>query len=85
MKNITLHEFMMNIVDVLPGVTRDGDIVSVETEQNGTFVILEESEYNVMRDAMKIVFALAGAANKDGVIDFKTILSKAGLDVDWRS
>ena len=82
MKNLKLSEFMLNIPAMLSGVTDGGDIVRVETDKHGAFVIMEEAEYNIMRDALKTVItaatfeepeyaAILKAAKKAGVVKSK--------------
>ena len=53
MADYTLLEFMGSLPSILTGVTNDGDIVRVTTETQGAFVVLEESEYKILRDALE--------------------------------
>lgn len=59
MKTITLPEYQTQTAEIHAGVLRDGDIVCVNCKGDGKFVIVEESQYNVMSDALKTVLAAA--------------------------
>lgn len=59
MKTITLPEYQSQIAEIHTGVMSGGDIVCVNCKGDGKFVIMEESQYNVMNDALKTVLASA--------------------------
>jgi len=59
MKTITLPEYQSQAVGIHTGVLQGGDIVCVNCKGDGKFVILDESQFNVMSDALKTVLAAA--------------------------
>lgn len=75
MKTLKLNDFMSSLPTVLTDVVTNGDIVCVETDRTGSFVIMEEPEYQVMRDALEFVLTHAAevesilARNKDRGLD----------------
>ena len=73
MKNVTLLEFMTNLTSSLTSVTDGGDIVRVETEQHGAFVVMNEEQYQTMDEALKIVMAAVTLDEST----YKAILSAA--------
>ena len=54
MIDITLEQFNANIPDTLSDVLFNGDIYRITTGK-GNAVIMEEAEYNVLRDALKML------------------------------
>ena len=80
MKTITFETFDDNLSNVMEDVLGDGDIIRVDCGSSlGAFVIMEEAEYNIMRDALKTVItaatfeeptyaAILAAAKKAGVV-----------------
>lgn len=57
-KNMTVGEFSAD-AHMLPGVVLSGDIVRVDCDEAGAFVIMEEPEYLILRDAMAALIRLA--------------------------
>ncbi len=57
-KNMTVGEFSAE-AHTLPGVVLSGDLVRVDCDEAGAFVIMEEPEYLVLRDAMEALLRLA--------------------------
>ena len=54
MKDITLEKFSANTPNALSTVLLSGDILRVTTDK-GNAVIMEEAEYTILRDAMKML------------------------------
>ena len=52
MKSVTLKQFQSSLDNVINSVVGNGDIVHVEIDKEHAFVILEEAEYKMMRDAL---------------------------------
>jgi len=79
MKSITYEQFTSALPDVVSGVLCAGDIIKVNMNGGGSFVLLDEPEYNIMLDALRMVFATAGSVEPDGkTIDVKKLLAKLG-------
>ncbi|MDR3076381.1 MAG: hypothetical protein LBU26_03685 [Synergistaceae bacterium] len=77
MKTIAVFEFMANLPAILTGVTQDGDIVRVESQDIGNFVVMEEAEYDILRDALKALIATAVSGSTDGkAIDSESLMKK---------
>ena len=58
MKTLELNEFMDSLPGVISAVTVDGDVVRVDCGAAGAFVMIDEPEYEVFRDALALLFAL---------------------------
>lgn len=54
MKDVTIEQFSANIFNTLSDVLFNGDICRITTDK-GNAVIMEEAEYNVLRDAMELL------------------------------
>lgn len=61
-KHMTVGEFSAE-AHTLPGVVLSGDIIRVDCDEAGAFVIMEEPEYITMRDALEAMVRL-GADGK---------------------
>ena len=61
MKTITFSEFENNAKEIAFGVI-GSEAICVNCKENGNFVIIDESEYEFMSDALK---AIMQAANMD--------------------
>lgn len=61
-KNMTVGEFSAE-AHTLPGVVLSGDIIRVDCDEAGAFIIMEEPEYIIMRDALEAMVRL-GADGK---------------------
>jgi len=48
MKNFTLDEFMLSIPIILTNVTDHGNMVRVQTQDHGAFVIMDEATYQTI-------------------------------------
>jgi PHD/YefM family antitoxin component YafN of YafNO toxin-antitoxin module len=59
MKTITLPEYQGNLAESHAEVLQNGDIICVNCKGDGKFVLVEESQYNVMNDALKTVLTAA--------------------------
>ncbi len=51
MKDISIEQFSANLTDVLSSVLYAGDICRISTDK-GKVVLMEEAEYNIMREAL---------------------------------
>jgi len=76
MKNIKLEEFKKNIDTVADDILGVGEMYRVDAGSPGALVIMEEPEYEVMRDALKALFALNNHADKDGNLNINDLLKK---------
>jgi len=58
MKDLTIQEFLgsgfQQIADVLQSATADDEIYRI-TGDSGSFIIMSETEYNVHRDALRML------------------------------
>lgn len=72
-KNMTVGEFSAE-AHMLPGVVLSGDLVRVDCDEAGAFVMLEEPAYIIMRDALAAVIHLGS----DGKLpdEFQRFLNK---------
>ncbi|MDR2513869.1 MAG: hypothetical protein LBD02_01520 [Christensenellaceae bacterium] len=59
MKNVSLDEFSAGLPGIVWDVMAAGDIVCVDTGEAGRFVVMEEAEYNVLREAAALVLGAA--------------------------
>lgn len=65
MKTISNSEFETGLSKVIEKMTTGGETVRVERENGGNFVIMEESEYNLMLEALRMVFAASASVSTD--------------------
>jgi hypothetical protein len=87
MKNIKLNEFKNSLSEVISDVIHVGEIYRVDSgltldkneKETGAFVIMEEPEYKIMRDALAMIFGVNSVADKDGIISIHELLKKAGI------
>jgi hypothetical protein len=61
-KNMTVSEYTAEAPS-LPGVVLSGDFVRVDCDEAGAFMMIEEPEYQIMRDALAAIIQL-GAKGK---------------------
>lgn len=61
MKNVSLDEFSTGLPGIVWDVMAAGDIVCVDTGEAGRFVVMEEAEYNVLREATALVLGADGS------------------------
>jgi len=59
MKDISIEQFGASVSDTLASVLCEGDIYRITTDK-GNVVIMEEAEYKIMRDALKLAIAQSG-------------------------
>ena len=78
MKTMDYSDFSAHLADVVSDVTTSGEMVCVTNENGKDFIVVEETEYNLMLEALRMVFAMSGAVAPDG----KTI-SLAELNRNW--
>lgn len=64
MKTVTLHDYQAQTAEIHTGVLHGEGVVCVNCNGDGKFVILEESQYNVMNNALKTVMAAATMADE---------------------
>lgn len=57
MKDITIEQFSTNTPDALSAVLFNGDIIRISTDR-GNVVLMEEAEYNIMREALELIIKL---------------------------
>jgi hypothetical protein len=57
-KNMQVKEFVAE-ASTLPEIVLSGDIVRVDCGEKGEFVMLEEPEYNVLRDALATLIKIS--------------------------
>lgn len=58
MKNLTLEEYLAQSSGLVHDVMASGEIVRVDCGKAGAFVIMEEPEYMIMRDALEAMVRL---------------------------
>lgn len=56
-KNMTVSEYTAE-AHTLPGVILSGDLVRVDCDDAGAFIMLDEPEYIIMRDALAAMMRL---------------------------
>jgi len=56
-KSISVGEFMAS-AHTLPELILSGDLVRVDCGEPGAFIMLEEPEYQIMRDALEAIIQL---------------------------
>lgn len=78
MKTINFSDFSAHLPDVVSDVTILGDIVRVINPNGENFVVMEESECNLMLEALRMVFAASGAVTPD-----EQSISLAELNRNW--
>lgn len=66
-KNITVGQFSAE-AHTLPGVVLSGDLVRVDCDEAGAFVLIEEPEYQALRDAMAALIAVSTSPEIPDVI-----------------
>ena len=59
MKRIDVTEFEKKPTDVMFDVLAVGETLWVDCGEAGAFVVLDEGEYNIMREALQLVISLA--------------------------
>ena len=57
MENTCLNDFKNNLDAYITDVVVDGDILHVSTDK-GAFVMMEEAEYNILREAMGAILKI---------------------------
>lgn len=65
MKTMDYSDFSAHLPDVVSDVATFGDIVRIINPNGENFVVMEEAEYNIMLEALRMVFAASGAATPD--------------------
>lgn len=78
MKTINFSDFSAHLPDVVSDVATLGDIVRVINPNGENFVVMEEAEYNLMLEALRMVFAASGAVTPD-----EQSISLAELNRNW--
>lgn len=78
MKNLSLEEYEAQARSIVFDVMAAGDIVCVDCGDAGKFVIMEEPEYQIMRDALKTVLS-AATTDKPTYNAILTAAKKVGL------
>lgn len=78
MKTMNYSDFSAHLPDVVSDVAILGDIVRVIKPNGENFVVMEEAEYNIMREALRLVFAASGAVTPD-----EKSISLAELNHNW--
>lgn len=78
MKTMNYSDFSAHLPDVVSDVTTLGDIVRVINPNGENFVVMEEAEYNLMLEALRMVFAASGAVTPD-----EQSISLAELNRNW--
>lgn len=64
MKDLTFDEFVSQLGDHINGVAIGGDMIRVDCGNAGVFVILDEAEYNIMREALKMMLGASDGPPK---------------------
>lgn len=59
-KNVTVGEFSAK-AHTMVGDVLAGDMVRVDCDEAGAFVMLEEPEYKIMRDSLELLIAINNA------------------------
>lgn len=65
MKTISNSEFSTGLSGIIEEVTTGGEVVRVERENGGNFVVMEEAEYNLMLEALRMIFAASASVSSD--------------------
>ena len=52
MKNLTLEEYEAQARKIAFNIMASGDTVRVDCGEAGAFIIMEEQEYNIMRESL---------------------------------
>lgn len=66
MKEVSLDQFKASTAEIVLDILSAGDIYCVDAGKSGKIVIMEEAEYNIMREALGIVVTLASKDNSIG-------------------
>ena len=78
MKLISPKEYEVNLQDIHDQVLGLGDIVCIDGGEDARLVIMEEPQYQVMRDALKTIFA-AASMDKQTMNAMVAAAEKAGI------
>ena len=77
MKSVSLSEFAETMPAVMAAVSETGKIVRVDGFRSGSVVLLEEHEYSVLRDSLRLCFTAAGSVDEaTGTVGVADILQK---------
>lgn len=78
MKTMNYSDFSAHLPDVVSNVGELGDIVRVINPNGDDVVIMNESEYNIMLESLRMVLAASGAVTSD-----EKSISLAELNRNW--
>ncbi len=78
MKTINYTDFAAHLPEVVSTVTGLGDLVRVINKNGENFVLIEETQYKSMLEAMRMMFAASGAVNPD-----EQTISIAEMNHNW--
>lgn len=78
MKTMNYSDFSAHLPSVVSDVAALGDIVRVINPNGENFVVMEEAEYNLMLEALRMVFAASASVTPD-----EQSISLAELNRNW--
>lgn len=65
MKTMNYLDFSSHLPDVVSDISTLGDMVRVINPNGENIVVMEEAEYNLMLEALRMVLAASGAVTSD--------------------